>query len=406
MDLFGADLLVNPKVVTANDSSLPDLGDLIRDLPADDAPAPAPAPALRPKLVPSADEVGPMKSWDGMENLNAEAFLKPIGGSNSSPRMSDDVLMKEKYDMLRKFERLQKLGVPIRKRFTMDSPLDEMRMELDFIKKEREMDASIKQFSQWFVTGMSALEWSSKNVNAVKMFGLQLDGLSESAQMNVGELEEDFEELYELYGDSMKVHPLVKIPMRVAVMVYMVHLTNQMAQKAPIPNIQDILRQNPEIGRQLASAAMQQQTRQFAAGPPPPMPSAPPAPAPPSNPLSGLMNFMSGTVNVPTVPPPAPIPVPTKSVDPRPPPSILKKTAPPAAAAPPRRELKGPSGGGIADILKTIQASAPAPAPAPSLSTGPANLVSTQVSKQEAAGGGAPKSSRKSTGKNSVVIKL
>lgn len=401
MDLFGADLLVNPKVMTSGDSSLPDLGDLIRDLPADDAPAPAPAPSLKPKLVPSADDVGPMKSWDGMENLNAEAFLKPIGGGGSTHRMSDDALMKEKYDMLRKFERLQKLGVPIRKRFTMDSPLDEMRMELDFVKKEREMDASIKQFSQWFVTGMSAMEWSSKNVNAVKMFGLQLDGLSESAQMNVGELEEDFEELYELYGDSMKVHPLVKIPMRIAVMVYMVHLTNQMAQKAPIPNIQDILRQNPEIGRQLASAAMQQQTRQFASAPPP-MPS-PPAPAP-SNPLSGLMSFMSGTVNVPTVPPPAPIPVPTKTIEARPPPSILKKpSAPPSAPSAPRRELKGPSGGGIADILKTIQASAPAPAP---MSTGPTNLVSTQMSRQEAAGGGAPKSSRKSTGKNSVVIKL
>jgi hypothetical protein len=387
MDLLGADMLVNPKVVTAKHSDLPDLSDLIQALPADD---PAPAPSLKPKLVPSADDVGPMKSWDGMENLNAEAFLKPVGGGES--RMSEDVLMKEKYDMLRKFERLQKLGVPIRKRFTMDSPLDEMRMELDFIKKEREMDASIKQFSQWFVTGMSALEWSSKNINAVKMFGLHLDGLSESAQMNVGDLEEDFEELYELYGDSMKVHPLVKIPMRVAVMVYMVHLTNQMAQKAPIPNIQDILRQNPEIGRQLAGAAMAQQTRQFAAGPPVPTPPAPSQSG--GNPLSGLMSFMSGTVNVPTVPPPAPIPVPTKTPEVRPP-SAMKKTT--VVQPAPRRELKGPSGGGIADILKTIQANPPP--------TGPANLVSTQISKQEAAGG-KPAPSRKSTGRSHVVLKL
>lgn len=396
MDLLGADMLMNPKVMNAKDAAIPDLSDLIQQLPADDTPAPAPAPSLKPKLVPSADDVGPMKSWDGMENLNAEAFLKPVGGVSfgGEPRMSEDALMKEKYDMLRKFERLQKLGVPIRKRFTMDSPLDEMRMELDFIKKEREMDASIKQFSQWFVTGMSALEWSSKNVNAVRMFGLQLDGLSESAQMNVGDLEEDFEELYELYGDSMKVHPLVKIPMRVAVMVYMVHLTNQMAQKAPIPNIQDILRQNPEIGRQLAGAAMAQQTRQFAQSAPPiPMPP-PPAPAQSSsNPLSGLMSFMSGTVNVPTVPPPAPIPVPTKTPEIK---SAMKKTVPTPA---PRREMKGPSGGGIADILKTIQAT---PQQVPS---GPANLVSTQMSKQEAAGG-KPTPSRKSTGKNSVVIKL
>lgn len=390
MDLFGSDMLVNPKVMTSkDDSALPDLGDLIRELPSESSAA-----SLKPKLVPSAEDVGPAKTWDGMENLNAEAFLKPIGG-DSAPRMTDDALMKEKYELLRKFERLQKLGVPIRKRFTMDSPLDEMRMELDFIKKERDMDSTIKNFSQWFITGMGALEWSSKNVNAVKMFGLQLDGLSESAQMNVGDLEEDFEELYELYGDSIKIHPLVRIPVRVAIMVYMVHLTNQMVQKAPIPNIQDVLRQHPEIGRQLVGAAMQQQTRAFASSPP--VPTPPPASVQTNNPLSGLMNFVSGTVNVPTAPLPPPIPVPTKIPEARPV-SIMKKTAPaPAAPSPaPRRELKGPSGGGIADILKSIQASPP---------TGPANLVSTQMSRQEAAGG-APKSSRKSTGKNSVVIKL
>lgn len=68
-------------------------------------------------------------------------------------------------------------------------------MELEFIKNEKAMDSTIKQFSEWFVTGMSALEWGSQNIAAMKMFGLQLEGLSESAQMNVVDMEEDFEEL-------------------------------------------------------------------------------------------------------------------------------------------------------------------------------------------------------------------
>jgi hypothetical protein len=70
--------------------------------------------------------------------------------------------MKEKYEILRKFERMSKLGVPMRKRFTMDSPLEEMKMELEFIKREKAMDATIKQFSEWFVTGMSAMEWGQQ----------------------------------------------------------------------------------------------------------------------------------------------------------------------------------------------------------------------------------------------------
>jgi hypothetical protein len=39
------------------------------------------------------------------------------------------------------------------------------------------------------------MEWGSQNIAALKMFGLQLEGLSESAQMNVVDMEEDFEEL-------------------------------------------------------------------------------------------------------------------------------------------------------------------------------------------------------------------
>ena len=207
--------------------------------------------------------------------------------------------------MLRKFERLSKLGVPLRKRFTLESPLEEMRIELEFIKREKAMDQTIKQFCDWYITGMSALEWSSKNVAIMKAFGLNLDGLSESAQMNVADMEDDFEELYELYGDKMKMHPLVKIPIRTCMMVYMVHLTNQMTLKAPIPNIDQILKTNPDIARQLATAAMQQQTQGMRA----PAPSIPQQA--PSNPLAGLSSFMSGMV-----------PPPPQQTNVRPPPAI------------------------------------------------------------------------------------
>ena len=45
-----------------------------------------------------------------------------------------------------------------------------------------------------------------------------------------------------------------------------------MARKAPIPNIDDIMRQNPDIARSLASAAMQNQTTQFRNTATPPAP--------------------------------------------------------------------------------------------------------------------------------------
>ena len=411
MEVPGADLLMNTNNLAA-DTKLPDMETVnldFTDLPSEPVPP--------PRLVPSAADVGATKSWDGVENLNAEAYLKPV---SQTPKMSEDAIMKKKYELLRKFARLDKMGVPIRKRFTMDSPLDEMEMELEFVRKEKAMDATIKQFSEWFITGMSALEWGSKNVNMVKMFGLQLDGLSQSAQMNVGDLEEDFEELYDLYGDQMRMHPLVRIPMRTCFMVYMVHLTNQMAMKAPVPNIQEILRQNPDIDRQMAAQAMQGQTEQFrqqaqrATVPtfptPGPAPSSPVQMPPTSNfdnPLAGLMSFLGGTN--------------------QPPPSSTR-TIPLKA---PAREMKMPSGSGlgIGDILNKINkeekkiGSAPLPpTQATSFANGSGNSVAngsgnTAPPMTFNAGPPPPQPARKSvlkrsggserkSAKNSVVIKL
>jgi hypothetical protein len=377
------DLLVNPNIMsgtaTLETVDIPTLD--FADLPSIGGP-PAEAPA--PKLVPSFEETGPIKV-DGFDNFNAESYAP-----TRSVKMSDEALQKEKYEILRKFERLSKLGVPMRKRFTIDSPLEEMKLELEFIKREKSMDATIKQFSEWFVTGMSALEWGSKNVGMLRAFGLQLDGLSESAQMNVVDLEDDFEELYDLYGENMKMHPMVRIPLRTCMMVYMVHLTNQMTRKAPIPNIDDIMRQNPDIARQLASAAMQQQTQQMRGSA---QPAQPTSQASPNNPLSGLMSFMQGAI--PPAPPPNLIPkapMESKPIQIGIPKKSAMKAAPPPAPAPPTpKPVQMRAAPSIDDLLKDIKQSV---IPPPGNGPPPPEKVKRGSGK---AG---------STGKNSVVIKL
>jgi hypothetical protein len=355
------DLLVNPSMVGGGMANIETI-----DLPTlnfeEFSGGSAPAAPAAPNLVPSFENTGP-EVVNGMRNFNAEPYSPQV------KRVSDDAMMKEKYEILRKFERLSKMGVPMRKRFTMESSIEEMKMELEFIKREKSMDATIKQFSEWFVTGMSGLEYGSKNIGMMKAFGLQLDGLSEAAQMNVADLEDDFEELYDLYGENLKMHPMVRIPLRTCMMIYMVHLTNQMARKAPIPNIDDIMRQNPDIARSLAAAAMQNQTQQMRA--------QPSAPQQPSNPLSGLMSFMQQ--NVPPPPPPNMVPRPPQETKPV---RIgVRKTPamPPMPPQQPAPEMRAPPS--IDELLKDIkQTVAPAP---------------KRVNNKPG-----------STGKNSVVIKL
>jgi hypothetical protein len=374
------DLLVNPKIAGTAELDTVD----IPTLSFEDVSAPSVSEPPAPKLVPSFEDTGPIR-LDGLDNFNAEPYVPA-----APKRMSEETVQREKYEILRKFERLSKLGVPMRKRFTIDSPLEEMKMELEFIKREKSMDATIKQFSEWFVTGMSAMEYGSKNLAFLKAFGLQLDGLSEAAQMNVADLEDDFEELYDLYGENMKMHPLVRIPMRTCMMIYMVHLTNQMTRKAPIPNIDEIMRQNPDIARQLASAAMQTQTQQMRGSASVPPPSSQPAA---SNPLSGLMNFMQGaTVQAP--PPPVTNPIPRQPSESKPIqiatiPAAKKKVTVAPPVANPNVQMKPPVD--ISDLLKDINKSI---VPPPGNGPPPPEKIKRGSNKPG------------STGKNSVVIKL
>jgi hypothetical protein len=388
-EIVGADFLSNPRMSGGGDVSLPELSTVdcgsggVLDFGAGGGAAPAPA------LFPSMADAGIPQTKEGLNNLNAD-FFNPAPAS-SVPKMSDELLMKRKYEILRKFDRLRKLGCPMRKTFTLDSPIDEMELELNYIKKEKEMDRSIKQYCDWYISGMSGLEWSSKNLDMMKAFGLQLDGLSESAQMNVSDLEEDFEELYELYGDKLKFHPLIRIPIHICKTVYMVHITNQMVQKAPIPNMSEILKTNPEIARQLASAAMQQQTATNNAGAATTRAAAVRsdlgASAAGASAMAGLNQYLSGMVPPPPQQTHAPRQIPTQVK------SAIKlpTQARPAAvmAAPPN----------IDDLLRSVGAGASAGA----------KTVSVSANANAGAGANngftAPKKGG-STGKNSVTIKL
>jgi hypothetical protein len=189
-------------------------------------------------------------------------------------------------------------------------------------------------------------------------------------------------------------------------MVYMVHLTNQMAMKAPVPNIQEILRQNPDIARQMAAQAMQGQTEQFRQqaqqqqrATVPTFPSAPaPAPAqmPASNfdnPLAGLMSFLGG-VNAPQQQQ-----APTRTIP-------LKA---------PSRDMKMPSvtGLGIGDILNKINKEEKkvvntAPLPPTQAPTAPMTFASGPPPPQPARKSVLKRSggSERKSAKNSVVIKL
>jgi hypothetical protein len=80
----------------------------------------------------------------------------------------------------------------------------------------------------------------------------RLKGWSESVHTNVEDFDEIFEELYDMYKDKAKMHPLLRLAGTLGVSATMYHLTNTMAERTGIPGMADLLNEDPELQRQFA----------------------------------------------------------------------------------------------------------------------------------------------------------
>ena len=76
------------------------------------------------------------KSWDGYGKFN-NIPLNPDKEISTEPKMSKDDMLKEKFRYLRKLEALEKKGVELSKKYSMESSLQEMMGEYETIMDEK-----------------------------------------------------------------------------------------------------------------------------------------------------------------------------------------------------------------------------------------------------------------------------
>jgi hypothetical protein len=98
------------------------------------------------------------------------------------------------------------------------------------------------------------MEFLNQKFNPVDV---NLDGWSESVNENQEDFDEIFEELYDKYKDKTKVAPEIRLLMTLGISASMCHLTNTFF-KSKMPGMGEILRENPDLARQFASAAATQ----------------------------------------------------------------------------------------------------------------------------------------------------
>jgi hypothetical protein len=200
----------------------------------------------------SSTPVPPATSSFGASSQPAASAAPPAQVSDSLS-MSYEEIQKAKFDLLCKFDRLKEKGVKIPKMFSMSSDYDEMKNEYEKLIHHRKMDNSVKMQRRILITAISGMEWLNSKFDP---FDIKLDGWSETVHEGINEYDDVFEELYEKYQGSGSMAPELRLCFMVAGSAFMYHLQNSMLKSTSLPNVDDVMRSNPDLMKQFQKAAV------------------------------------------------------------------------------------------------------------------------------------------------------
>jgi hypothetical protein len=187
-------------------------------------------------------------------------YHHPGPDPDEKPSSGFNTIEEEKADLLNKLARLEKKGLKINKKLNIYSSVHELRTEVNRIMYGIEVDQSLKFSRRMLIACITGVEFLNKRYNP---FDLALEGWSESIMENVDDYDGVFEELHNKYKAKIQVAPEVKLIMMLGGSAMMFHLTNSMF-KAAIPNMNDVLKQNPDLVKNMMSAVQNTQVRETA----------------------------------------------------------------------------------------------------------------------------------------------
>ncbi len=296
----------------------------------------------------------------GIDMITGESLGGSGGGGGGGGGVATaEEEAREKQRLLTKLRRMDADG-NTGKAMTMSNTLEEIKTEHDGRADSKNLESSIRFQRNALMTFVSGLEMVTENKKVRDRLPVKprLKGWSESVHTNIGDFDDIFEELYDLYKDSAKMHPLLRLVGTLGVSATMYHLTNNAAEQSGIPGMSDLMNEDPELQRLIAQkmAARMGGVGQF-------------------------MNMASGFGPMPSGGGPGPAPMGGTGLPPSPPSTVPMGSArtpfnmaaamaeDTAAAGAPRvrREMRGPSG--VDDILKAfeterlMQAASAMPAP-------------------------------------------
>jgi hypothetical protein len=134
----------------------------------------------------------------------------------------------EKKRILTKLRRLQMRGEQIDNNISIETPLDELKFELELFRKEKKQDQAIdmgKNFITMFAVGV---EMMNKRYDPLDVY---LDGWSTSVREEIDSYDEILEELYDKYYDQIDASPEVKLIGGLLMSAIVYNVTHKMSMK-------------------------------------------------------------------------------------------------------------------------------------------------------------------------------
>lgn len=189
-----------------------------------------------------------------IESLGLDSIVQEKRG----PRLTEDEIIIMKKELLYQFERLEKKGMKLPRKFTLASNLEEMKMEYDRLKRDKEVDSSVKLQRRIMMAVVSGAEFLNDKFDPV---GAKLEGWSDSIYENIDDYDDIFEELHEKYKGKAKMAPELKLLMMLGGSAFMHHMTHSMF-KSQLPGLDEILKKNPDLAKNLAAATSEHITTQ------------------------------------------------------------------------------------------------------------------------------------------------
>jgi hypothetical protein len=203
------------------------------------------------------------KSRKQSDSDSSSSASSSSGGSSTSSRRSDIVrkenkssqseIIREKKEIIYQLDRLEQRGYKIPFKFNLNSDLEEMKLEYTKLLKEKEIDNSIRFQRKMLMALVTGSEYLN---NRYDPFSIQLDGWSEQVHDNINDYDDIFEELHEKYKSSgKKMAPELRLFISLSGSAFMFHLTNRMFKEQPLPDVENVLKSNPDLMKQFQQAA-------------------------------------------------------------------------------------------------------------------------------------------------------